>query len=86
LTVGGAAALAGNVTVDFGGFSPAVGSRYRVLSATSINGTFSGVSLPDGVFGQLDYDITGVQLEITDQAAADTIFADGFDGPAPGAH
>jgi hypothetical protein len=86
LTVGGAATLAGNVTVDFGGFVPAVGSRYPVLSAASINGAFSGVSLPDGVFGQLDYDATGVQLEITDQAAVDTIFADGFDGPAPGAH
>jgi len=86
LTIGGAATLAGTVTVDFGGLVPAVGSRYPVLSAGSIAGTFSGVTLPEGVSGQLDYDATGVQLEITDQVTTDTIFADGFDGPAPGAH
>jgi len=78
LAIDGNATLAGTVAVDFGNAAPAVGSVYTVLTASSIEGAFA-VSLPAGVFGQLDYAAGSVTLEITD-SAPDQIFADGFDG------
>jgi hypothetical protein len=80
LAIDGAAALAGTVVVDFGDATPAVGSVYTLLTAGSITGSFA-VSLPNGVFGQLDYAAGSVTLEITD-SAPDGIFTDGFDGGA----
>jgi autotransporter-associated beta strand protein len=78
LALDGNATLAGTVAVDFGDAAPAVGSVYTLLTAGSIEGAFT-VSLPAGVFGQLDYAAGTVTLEITD-TEPDEIFADGFDG------
>jgi autotransporter-associated beta strand protein len=79
LAIDGNATLAGAVAVDFGDATPAVGNVYTLLTAGSIQGMLN-VSLPAGVYGQLDYAPGSVTLEITD-SAPDGIFADGFDGP-----
>ncbi|MET0225122.1 MAG: hypothetical protein ABW187_01650, partial [Dokdonella sp.] len=81
LAVAGAASLAGAVVVDFGNAVPAAGSRYPILSAATISGTFAAVALPDGVSGHLVYDAGSVQLEIGTNTD-DAIFADGFDAAA----
>ena len=78
--IDGNATLAGTVAVDFGDAAPPVGSVYTLLTAGSIAGDLT-VSLPAGVFGQLDYAAGRVTLEIAD-SAPDDIFADGFDGGA----
>lgn len=78
LIVGGTATLGGAVAFNFNGVAPPVGTMYPVLTAGSIAGTFSSLQLPPGVFGQLDYDATSVQFEIT--TPPDEIFHDGFDG------
>jgi hypothetical protein len=75
--IGGTATLGGAVSFDFYGGVPVVGTMYPVLTAGAIDGTFASVALPSGVFGQLVYDATSVQLEIS--APTDEIFHDGFD-------
>jgi len=82
LAIAGEATLGGTIAVDFGGATPAVGTVYTILTASSTSGTFA-LSLPDGVFGEVMYDAGAVTLEITD-LPPDDIFEDGFDG-GPGA-
>ncbi|HEY0180726.1 MAG TPA: hypothetical protein VGC30_14010, partial [Dokdonella sp.] len=79
---GGRATLSGSVVVAFDGGTPVDGSRYRIVGATSIDGAFAGVKLPDGVSGRLVDDADGVWLEIGSEGA-DRIFADGFDDAPP---
>jgi hypothetical protein len=45
LDVAGSAALAGQLTLDFTGYTPATGDVYTFLSATSITGAFDGLSV-----------------------------------------
>lgn len=71
------------IAVDFGGAVPTLGSRYTLLNAASVSSAKASLALPAGVYGKLDSDGSYLVLEITDQPASDTIFADGFDGDAP---
>lgn len=84
LSVDAAATLDGaTIAVDFGGGVPAIGARYTLLEAASVSSAKASLALPAGIYGRLDSDGSHLLLEITDQPASDTIFADGFDGDAP---
>jgi hypothetical protein len=83
LVITGSATAGGTLAVDFGGAVPAVGSTFTLLTAATVTGKFAGLSLPDGVFGELIQTGESVQLQITD-GPVDEIFADGFDGAGAG--
>jgi hypothetical protein len=67
LNVSGTASLAGTLRVALiGGFTPALGQQFVVLSASSVNGTFFTVeSLNPGLMANVIYGPTTVTLEIT---------------------
>ena len=74
LTIGGAATLAGTVNVNLvNGFKFRVGDSFRLVSAGSVSGAFSGVTLPAGVQGTLSANGTGVTLTITVAPPAATL-------------
>ncbi len=59
--LGGAAALAGSVNLNFNnGFFPALGSQFNLLSGASLTGTLNSAPLPFGL--SLVYSKTGVTL------------------------
>jgi len=82
LIVAGHAGIGGQAVIDFDGAQPAIGSSYTLLTAAQIDGGFSGLALPDGVYGRFVYASDSVSLEIT-EGPIDLIFIDGFDGNAP---
>ena len=73
LAVGGAATLGGTLMVSLSnGFVPSDGESFQILSAGSINGTFSSVLLPDGM--TLNYTPTAVIVSVVPEPALLTLF------------
>ncbi len=77
LNVTGAATLAGNLNVSlFGGFTPANGNSFTVLTASSINGQFASINAPalsGGLAWSATYNPTSVVLTVGPGSSSDTL-------------
>jgi hypothetical protein len=77
LNVTGAATLAGNLNVSlFGGFTPANGNSFTVLTASSISGQFASINapvLPGGLAWSATYSPTSVMLTVAPGTSSDTL-------------
>src|SRR5579862_5942054 len=77
LNVTGAATLAGNLNVSlFGGFTPANGNSFTVLTASSITGTFASINAPaltGGLAWSATYNPTSVVLNVGPGSSSDTL-------------
>ena len=75
VTGGGASVAAGTLDVQLvGGFSPALGDSYTILTATAIWGEFPTVNLPalsSGLSWQLEYLSNAVRLAVVSDCPAD---------------
>jgi len=68
LSVSSSASLNGALTVTAGGYSPQLGDRFTLLTAASVSGSFSSVTLPalaQGLNWNLTYGAASVQLSVT---------------------
>lgn len=69
LQVTGTATLSGTLDVQlFGGYNPACGESYTIMTATSVSGTFATVNypaLPGGLTWNIAYSATAVTLSIS---------------------
>jgi hypothetical protein len=64
LSFGGSAALVGSLNVNVvGGFVPAIGSQFQVVSSTGRSGIFNSVDVPAGI--SVIYSNNGVFLDVT---------------------
>jgi hypothetical protein len=71
MNIPGAVALNGTASIAWlGGFTPAVGNSFALLTYGSHSGTFADISLPPGSLGQATYGATVFSLMITNVSAA----------------
>ena len=60
----GSASLGGPLQVKLaGGFAPAIGNQFKILSCSSLSGTFSALNVPGGI--SVNYSNSGVFLVVT---------------------
>jgi hypothetical protein len=80
LAVQGTATLGGTLEVSFlGGFVPAVGNSFVVLTCTTAcNGTFAAVTAPQGRHFDVTYNPTNVTL-VMNNVVDNGVFSDGFE-------
>jgi hypothetical protein len=79
----------GTLNVGFtGGFSPALGDSYAIVTAASRSGTFANINLPDlnarGLKPVVEYPATGVNIKIQPATLKPASSGGGGGGNAPG--